>query len=63
MDPNKTLQDLRKAIRRLNDNDAVGADGDVRILLDTAEALDGWLSSGGFLPADWRRVIRWEEPR
>jgi hypothetical protein len=29
---------------------------DARRMADLIEALDGWISSGGFLPTDWNRT-------
>lgn len=45
MDPNQALKNLRDMIRDTEDLD----------LIEQFEALDGWLSRGGFLPADWER--------
>lgn len=57
MDPNAALRDLRTAIAKLRADD--GADDGERLMTaaevaDFAEALDHWLSSGGFMPAAWR---------
>lgn len=51
MDPNVALREIRLLIRQhrligLNDN-GFGQ------LVDRFEALDGWLSKGGFLPDEW----------
>lgn len=51
MDPNVALREIRLLIRQhrligLNDN-GFGQ------LVDRFEALDGWLSKGGFLPEEW----------
>ncbi|WP_165606996.1 hypothetical protein [Mycolicibacter kumamotonensis] len=57
MDPNQALTDMRDAVRRLadtSDDDDFDRDDVVR-LFTAADALDEWLSMGGFLPADWRR--------
>lgn len=43
MDPNETLRRIRAAIR----NDETGE------LAELVEALDDWLSGGGFLPSAW----------
>lgn len=43
MDPNETLRRLRAAFE----------DGDANGALDLFEALDEWLSEGGFLPTAW----------
>ncbi len=45
MDPNAALHSLRLAI----------ASGEYEIAADYAEALDEWLSKGGYLPSDWAR--------
>lgn len=52
MDPNETLRLMRLAVK-----------DDLDQLADLFEALDGWLSKGGFLPAAWRQVIPWQEPQ
>lgn len=44
MDPNAALAELR---------DALGM-GDLDRAREAFAALDGWLSSGGFLPDDWK---------
>lgn len=54
MDPNEALKLLRlklQDLRTLND-DPEAVDIEVADLFD---GLDRWLSSGGFLPADWRQ--------
>ncbi len=43
MDPNATLESIRRSLR-----DGAGSE-----LVDDAEALDGWIMKGGFLPKDW----------
>lgn len=54
MDPNATLATLREivSLARTNSADPAGLISD---LVETFPALDEWLSSGGFLPADWSR--------
>jgi hypothetical protein len=44
MDPDLALAEIR---------DALGV-GDVDRARESFQALDGWLSGGGFLPADWQ---------
>lgn len=48
MDPNATLRELRNLIE---------SDGDPEFTFDRVAdlffALDGWISSGGFLPSSW----------
>lgn len=50
MDPNKSLTELRQMV------DAVSADqlvGITQRLAEQFEALDEWLTDGGFLPEGW----------
>lgn len=64
MDPNEALRLMRDYIRRVRDSvQGEGTDPDVlRIeadqLAEYADALDGWLSRGGFLPAAWAPMIQ-----
>ena len=56
MDPDVTLDRLQRMYRSIL---STGVEG-FHIANDMAElveALDGWLSRGGFLPADWVRPI------
>lgn len=50
MDPNQTLVNLRIMLNR-----AEITPEDVGMIIDHFNALDGWLTSGGFPPADWRQ--------
>jgi hypothetical protein len=59
MDPNETLRQLRAAI---GDAYAICDDEETECALDAlqelatlAEALDQWISRGGFLPREWER--------
>ena len=52
MDPNKTLEDLRAELAWLHGETTDTPDPEY--VLDLFEALDQWLSQGGFLPADWQ---------
>jgi hypothetical protein len=61
MDPDANLREQREIARRLldkfmaSDEDATAFDeGDVVRLAELVEALDRWISGGGFLPAAWR---------
>jgi hypothetical protein len=68
MDPNKVLEEARAAARYLLSTDFSVALGDghivyddlsegvnaAQVLAERLEALDGWLSRGGFLPEAWR---------
>jgi hypothetical protein len=60
LDPNKTLSDIRAVVRRIHqaeDNDASAEDiaRDAGELATLVQALDEWLTRGGFLPDAWRR--------
>ena len=55
MDPNAALRELRAAIADFNTPDR-GEEGNADAadrVVTYAEALDGWLSAGGFLPDAW----------
>jgi len=56
MDPDEVLRRVRALVKALGDSE----DASDSLLLGVAlveafEALDGWLSRGGFLPAAWKR--------
>lgn len=55
MDPNETLAEIRRLGTRLieepSDNATFGLLAGA--LVAHIEALDGWLSKGGFLPTSW----------
>lgn len=57
MDPNAVLEELRFAVSDYiiaSDNDSADAEHDAAArMADCAEALDEWMSKGGFLPAEW----------
>ncbi len=59
MDPDKALLELRAAFPILHNNwqpgENVDHDAIVETALAAAEALDDWLSKGGFLPIVWHR--------
>jgi hypothetical protein len=58
MDPNATLSTMREAISLCDRTDIVPAFPKLDVLetiRDCAEALDQWLSKGGFLPDEWAR--------
>lgn len=58
MDPNAALQRLRRAVDGV-ETVAAGSEenwsGELLAVLEHFEALDEWLSRGGFLPDDWSR--------
>lgn len=56
MDPNETLKQLRELLGR--DNTPRSVTAKLCTLADAEElfqALDEWLSKGGFLPEEWKR--------
>jgi hypothetical protein len=56
MDPNAALKNIREAVGELRNQDDDGVlDGtsQVGFLLESVEALDEWLTKGGFLPDAW----------
>jgi len=53
MDPNAVLADIRARIATLRAEPHWCMDGEAHAMADEFEALDEWLSSGGFKPADW----------
>jgi hypothetical protein len=58
MDPDANLAEMRRIIARARertDYDAVNDAIDLDRLADLAEALDEWLSRGGFLPEAWSK--------
>jgi hypothetical protein len=59
MDPNAALHELRlltnRRLRRDEDSDQTNPDHDALRIAELVAALDGWLSSGGFLPDRWSR--------
>lgn len=56
MDPDVALENMREMIEKLRDR--VCRHGDPHFVLEPTveawEALDGWLSKGGFRPMDWK---------
>jgi hypothetical protein len=70
MDPDKALASLREAVidAKYRDEAALAADPGLRLrrthnidyepmreFIENFEALDAWLTKGGFLPADWKK--------
>ena len=51
MDPNEALQRLREWAGGVADGEEMSAEMEAA---EAFEGLDGWLSRGGFLPADWQ---------
>jgi hypothetical protein len=52
MDPNEALQRLRQLLAQPAE---LITELDVQHVRDLFDALDEWLASGGFLPAEWER--------
>jgi len=46
MDPNETLKELRKLIKREDPED-------IERICELFQSLDAWIAKGGFLPAEW----------
>lgn len=57
MDPNKTLQVLRRMMNEWEDGLSLMSPADLEAFLDEVcehvVALDEWLTHGGFRPDDW----------
>jgi hypothetical protein len=56
MDPDEALKQIREVVSKIrNDETArtLDAYAELETITDAFEALDDWLSSGGFLPKDW----------
>lgn len=54
MDPNETLRRIRDLAEKINAKPAVHyLAAYAEELAEHVEALDGWLSKGGFLPRGW----------
>ena len=55
MDPDEALRQLREALKELGRYDDTGvAPNDLDDAVSAFDALDKWLSGGGFPPHDWR---------
>lgn len=58
MDPNAILAQIRAVINLVRDDETartLDAYAELEKITDEAEALDEWLSGGGFLPTEWER--------
>lgn len=56
MDPNANLKEQRRIIARFFEEGSEYIDtGDALRLAELAQALDEWISKGGFLPEAWRK--------
>lgn len=63
MDPNDALELIREALDRLRDPEESDWNDAAITLAELVEALDEWLSKGGFMPAPWQesRPGHWQE--
>ena len=56
MDPTANLQEQRRLTAIINESIYASEISDAAVeLAELAEALDQWISGGGFLPAQWRK--------
>ncbi|CAB4131449.1 hypothetical protein UFOVP276_204 [uncultured Caudovirales phage] len=57
MDPNETLNQLRESVKDWYANtlpvNSVEAIAELGRVIELVQAMDDWLSKGGFLPNDW----------
>lgn len=59
MDPNETLRITRDEIKKASNARTTEEYSDhASAAMDAMEALDEWLSKGGFLPEPWKRKER-----
>ena len=56
MDPDEALRCVRAAIEEIRELEAGGAEFGEQVsdLVEHFEALDAWLTRGGFKPKDWK---------
>lgn len=53
MDPNANLAEQRRLLRRFRQRNRLTA-GEANRLAELVDALDEWLSQGGFMPDAWQ---------
>lgn len=59
MDPTATLIAIRALVKVIHENnDSERWEELATDLAEVAEALDGWMTRGGFLPVQWRSLLR-----
>lgn len=59
MDPTATLVSIRALIKVINENnDSERWEELADSLAEVVEALDQWMAKGGFLPVQWRAMLR-----
>ena len=56
MDPDATLADLRYHVTEWMLSDSVNHSSEYEELLGLFQALDNWITQGGFLPMSWERA-------
>ena len=59
MDPDANLNEQRRIVARMlaHDSEAIDTNDAIR-LAELAQALDEWITKGGFLPAEWGSMRR-----
>ena len=65
MDPDETLRRIRAIVQKTLYSDEESTLEELGELTELVEALDGWVSKGGFLPAAWakgRAKLQFAEP-
>jgi hypothetical protein len=55
MDPNIVLADLKEMVDAIIDNEDEGTSSQLIEFAEAFNALDHWMSVGGFLPTRWER--------
>ncbi len=55
MDPNETLRALRELVEQVHNDDEGDVNDQLEDFAGYFEALDGWISKGGFLPREWAK--------
>lgn len=55
MDPNANLEEMRRLAGKLLADEFEIDSADAERLAELVQALDAWISKGGFLPRDWQR--------
>jgi hypothetical protein len=58
MDPNTALTELREQVRATLDNADASTSEWLLSICESFDALDEWMSKGGFLPAPWADAQR-----
>lgn len=53
MDPDACLNAIRRVVARIVNDGAVCATADTERLAELVDALDEWITRGGFLPSAW----------